>query len=138
EVGRLLVNRPALLDLDRALLVDRVAEEVEDATERRLAHGDRDRPAGVRDLGPADEAVRRPERDRADAVAAQVLLGLAGELEGLALDRRVDGERVVEVGEVALLELGVERRADDLDDGALLRGGRSGLGSHGKSPAGIS
>ena len=33
--------------------------------------------------------------------------------------RKLDRERVVDLGQVAFLELGVERRADDLDDLAL-------------------
>ena len=65
---------------------------------------------------PRHEAVGRAEGDRADAVAAQVLLHLAGELEVDALVLVVDLEGVIDLGQVAFVELGVERRADDLDD----------------------
>ena len=43
DVGRVAVDRPALLDLDLGALVDRLAEQVEDAAQRDLADGHRDR-----------------------------------------------------------------------------------------------
>ena len=78
-VGAVAVDRPALLDLDRLALVDDVAEHVEDAAERHLADGHRDRAAGVLDLHAAGQAVGRVHGDRADAVVAEVLLHLADE-----------------------------------------------------------
>ncbi len=82
------VDRPALLVADRAGEVDRVAEHVEDAAERRAPDGDRDRAAGVEHLGAAGEAVGRVHRHRADAVVAEVLLHLADEQAVLAaIDR---------------------------------------------------
>ena len=69
------------------LLVDRLAEHVEDAAERRLADRHRDRPAGVDDLDAAGQAVGRGHGDGADPVVAEVLLDLADErLLALALD----------------------------------------------------
>ena len=67
--------------------VDRLAEQVEDASERRLADGHRDRAAGVDDLHAAGEPVGGVHRDRAHAVVAEVLLDLAHEhaLAGAAL-----------------------------------------------------
>ena len=65
--------------IDVALQVDRLAEDVEDAAEGRLADRHRDRAAGVADLRAAGEAVRRGHGDRADPVVAEVLLDLAGE-----------------------------------------------------------
>ena len=57
--------------------VDRLAEQVEDAPERRLADGHRDRPAGVDHLDAAREAVGGVHRDGAHAIVAEVLLHLA-------------------------------------------------------------
>ena len=73
------VDRPALLDLDRLALVDRLAEQVEDAPERDVADRHGDRAAGVDDLHAAREAVGGVHGDRAHAVVAEVLLHLADE-----------------------------------------------------------
>ncbi len=43
-------------ELDRAGLVDRLADHVHDAPERAVADGDRDRSAGVDDLLAAHKA----------------------------------------------------------------------------------
>ena len=69
------MNRPALGRVDRAIgKVDRLAEDVHDAAERRGADRHRDRRAGVDRLHPALHAVGRLHRDRAHAVLAEVLL----------------------------------------------------------------
>ena len=78
----LAVDRPALGRPDVAALVDRLAEHVEDAAERHLADGHRDRPAGVGDRRAAREPVGGVERDRAHAVVAQVLLDLGDAAAG--------------------------------------------------------
>ena len=65
----------------------------------------------------------RAEGDAADAAAAQVLLHLAGEVDLHALVLGLDLHGVVDRRQVAFVELGVERRADDLRDVALLRCG---------------
>ena len=73
--------------------------------------------AGVDDLHAADQAVGRAEGDAADAVAAQVLLHFAGQAGCLTpLYSSSICEGVVDLGQVPFLELGVERRADDLHD----------------------
>ena len=74
------------------------------------------RRAGVDDVHAADQAVGRAEGDAADAVAAEVLLHLAGQVDRDALVLGVDRQGVVDLGQVPFVELGVERRADDLDD----------------------
>ena len=127
------VDRPALLDLDRLALVDHVAEHVEDAAERDVADRHGDRAARVDDLHAAREAVGHVERDRADAVVAEVLLHLADERAAVvgALDR----DRVVDLGELAG-EHGLDDHALDLLDPAdvarraLLLGLLRGAGFH--------
>ena len=66
--------------------VDRFAEQVEDAPERRLADRDGDRAAGVDHLDAARQAVGGVHRDRAYAVIAEVLLDLAHEHVPTALE----------------------------------------------------
>jgi len=108
------VDRPPLALVDGATLVDDVAEHVEDAPQRALAHGHRDRPAGVHHGGAACQAVGGVERHRAHAVVAQVLLHLGhqGRLAVAArdLDRVVDGRQPVG-------EAGVDHHSLDLEDG---------------------
>ena len=125
QLGRLIlerrrgaVNRPALGRLDRTIgEVDRLAEHVHDAAERRGADRHRDRRAGVDDLHAAAHAVGRLHRDGADAVLAEVLLDLADDVDGLAAGPgREDPDRVVDGRQVPGLELDVDDRSDDLDD----------------------
>ncbi len=92
------MDRPALFRLDVARVVDRLAEQVEDAAERVLAHGHRDRPARVDHVVAALKAVGGVHRDGADAVVAEVLLNLEGQVHPGAL--------------VGLLDLDLERRVD--------------------------
>ena len=63
ERGRGAVDRPVLVGLDVAEVVDRLAEDVEQAAEARLAHGHGDRLAGVDAFGAAAEAVGRVHRE---------------------------------------------------------------------------
>ena len=115
--------------VDLVALVDRLAEQVEDAAERRLADGHADRPAGVAHLGAAREAVGRVHGHGAHAVVAQVLLHLAdqdlrdvaGVLVGVGRRVRVghlDLERVVDLGQVVGVEHGLDHDALDLLDAA--------------------
>ena len=78
---------------DRPAAVDRVAQQVEDPAQRLLADRHAHRAAGVDDRHAADQAVGRAQRHAADAVAAQVLLDLAGQvdLDALVLGRRPSG-----------------------------------------------
>ena len=110
------MDRPALLGLHRLAEVDRLAEQVEDAAEGRVADRDRDRAAGVDHLVAALQAVGGVHRHRAHPVVAEVLLHLADQLGRFAilvaghldLHRRVDLRQLVR-----------EDRVDD-DAGHLL------------------
>ena len=125
ERGRGAVDRQHLVRLDLALAVDGVAEHVEHAPQRHLAHRHGDRGAGVADLGPAGEAVGRRHGDGADPVVAQVLLHLAHERR-LAFAQDLDGAE--DRGQVPGGELDVDDRPGDLDHPAVRgrRGGRHG------------
>ena len=105
------VDRARLVGVDRALLVDRLADDVEDAAERRVADRHRDRPAGVGDRAAADQALGRVHRDGAHGRLAEVL----GDLEHQALAVVVGFERVQDLRQLAV-ELHVDDGADDLGD----------------------
>ncbi len=98
------MDRPGLLAGDLVTAVDGLAEHVEDAAERGLADGHRDRCAEVEHVDATGQAVGRVHGDRADAVVAEVLLHL--EHEPVASEFNL--ERVVDLGELVL-----EHRLDD-------------------------
>ena len=130
DLGRLLlerrrspVDRRRALRVDRAGLVDGLADDVEDAAEALGADRHRDRAAGVADFHAAHEAVGRVHRDGADRVLAEVLRDLEGEVVLLVRDARVrDLQRVQDLRELAGRELDVDDGTDDLDDPAFSGG----------------
>src|SRR5205814_5969998 len=92
---------------------DRLADDVEEPAERRLADRDGDGTAGRDRVHPAAKPVGRRHRDGAHPVVAKVLLDLSDHIGAvLALHLK----RVVDLGQVAFLELDVEDRTDDLHD----------------------
>src|ERR1700683_4698757 len=128
DARRLLVDAAALDVLGQGLAeVDRLAEQVEDAPERRLAHRHRDRGACVEHLRPAREPIGRVHRDRTHAIVAEMLLHLAHEqilLRASADPRRLllavarrahDRDRVVDLGQ-AVGEHSLDHDALDLLD----------------------
>ena len=76
ELRRRAVDRQHLLGVDRAALVDRLADDVQDAAQHLAADRHQDRRAGVLDRHAAHQAVGRVHRDAADGVLAQVLRDL--------------------------------------------------------------
>ena len=100
-----------------------------------IADGNRDRAAGVDDVGTARETVGGVHRDRAHAVVAEVLLHLRDERRGRAVglvDLDLDG--VEDLGQ-AVGEDRVDHDAFDLDD---LAGVDTALAGHGSPGRGIS
>jgi peptide chain release factor 1 len=127
------VDRVALLGFDGAEVVNGLADDVEDATQGRLADGHRDRAAGVNRRHAADDAFGRLHRDGADAAFAEVLLDFGddvnrrGHVEALARDAKCGVDR----RQVSLLELNVEDGADDLYDAPRGVAVRRGVGVSG-------
>ncbi len=103
--GRIAVDRPVFFGVDRAAAVDRLAEQVEHAAERRLADRHRHRAAGVDALHAADQAVGAAQGDAADAAAAEVLLHFAGEVDLHALVIGIDLDGVVNRRQVLFGEI---------------------------------
>jgi hypothetical protein len=100
--------------VDRAALVDRVAQHVHDAAQRGLAHRHRDGGAGVADHQAAAQAVGRAQRDGAHHAVAQLLLHFQRQRRAFEL------QRVIDAGHLVARELHVDHGADALDDLALL------------------
>jgi hypothetical protein len=109
------VDRIAPVALHLAFAVDRLADDIEEAAEGRFADRDGDRSARCDRFHPPAKAVGGRHRDGPDPVVPQVLLNL-GDHIGAVL--ALHDERVVDLGQVALFELDVQDRADDLHDPA--------------------
>ena len=109
------VDAVLFLVADRAHLVNRLADDVQDAAQGLLADRDRDLLAHVEDLLATNQTVGGVHRDGSDCVLAEVLGNFQDQVELLVVDRRVgDPKSVVNRGEHARLEFDVDNRADDL------------------------
>ena len=112
ELGGLLVDGANHFRGYGRQLVHGLPEQVEDAPEDLLPHRHLDGLAGVGDVHLPDHSIGRGQGDGSHAVTAEVLLNLAGEVERV----RLDLEGVVDLGQVPLRELGIQRGADNLHD----------------------
>ena len=103
--------------VDRTALVDRLAEDVEDAAEGLASDRNRDRRAGVDGLHAADHAVGRLHGDAAHLVLADVVRHFDDDVDRHFSELAVvdDADGVVDRRQMAFRELDVDRRADDLD-----------------------
>jgi len=87
---RLAVDRHELVGVDRTGFVDRGAEHIHDAAQRRLADRNHDRVAGCEHFHAATQAVSRTHRDGTNHTVAQLLLDFHGEFGGLHFQRFKD------------------------------------------------
>ena len=95
----------------RTRLVDRLADDVDDAPERLVADRNRNRRAGIGDFLTAHQAFGRIHGDGANGIFAQMLRDF--ENEAIALVRRLEGVQNLRQLPV---ELHVDDGADDLSD----------------------
>ncbi len=124
EVRRRPVNRGAALGADGGPVVDRVADHVEDAAEALGADGHLDGGARVAHGHPADQTIGRVHRDRAHGALAEVLRDFERQVVSHVRDAGVGQlERIEDLGQLAVGELDVDDRPDDLDHFAEARGG---------------
>ena len=122
EARRQAMDRPPLDWLvvgacDRTLLVDRLAEDIENPAQRRLADGHRDGAPRVHDIHAPLHAVGRAHRHGANLGAADVLLHLGNQVDLAARFGLADkAQRVVDLRQMPRVELHVQHGSDDLDD----------------------
>ena len=124
ERRRAAMDRQGQLVADRAALVDRLADDVQDAAERLGADRHGDRAAGVDRLLAAHQAVGGVHGDGAH-------FGFAEMLRHFEHDQAVVGvhmQRVQDVRQIAV-EAHVDDRARDLGDRADIVGGHDGIPS---------
>ena len=103
--------------LDRAGLVDRLADDVHDAAERAVADGHRDRQAGVGDFLAANQTFGGVHRDGAHGGLAEMLRDFEHEAVAAVLGlQRIENRRQM------AFELHVDDGAHDLGDATDLVG----------------
>jgi hypothetical protein len=104
EGGRIAMDRPTLDAVGGgACLVDRVADDVPEATERRVADWDGDGPLGVDANGTTRKAVGRVHRHGANTIVTEVLLHLRNQCPRAAiLLGDLDREGCVDLGQSIL------------------------------------
>jgi hypothetical protein len=108
------VNREFHLGVDRSSLVDRLTDDVHDASEALLSDWDHDRQAGIGDRLSADETIGTVHRNGADGLVTQML----GDLEHEAVLVIEDLERIEDLRQRELVELDIDDGADDGGDAA--------------------
>ncbi len=113
EGGGRSVDLPVVLDLADRVGVERLAEDVEDVAEHRVAHRHPEPPSEIAHLGAAGEAVGRPQADTAHPAVADLLGGLGGDDLALAFEHDVDFDRAVDLGQGVGRELHVDDRPGD-------------------------
>jgi hypothetical protein len=118
ERRRLAVDAPQVAGDLQVGLVEAVAQRVEDVALDLVADRHGDRTAEVGDLLAADQAVGGLHRDGAHQVVAQVLGDLQGERLREVTERHLDGQGVVQLGNLVARELDVDDGAGDADDAA--------------------
>src|ERR1035437_2906085 len=111
------VNRHARLFADGAQIVDRVADDVDDAAQRLFAHRHTDGSAQVDGLHPANHAVGGFHGHGADATLAQVLLDFKNDADGRGYGEALahDAQRLVDGRHRRFFKLHVHRGTGDLD-----------------------
>src|SRR6185312_7156982 len=111
-------DRIGFLRVDRAHLVNGLAEHVEHAAQRFATHGNADGTAERDRFHAANQAFSGLHRDGADAAFADVLFAFADDIDGLghveALAHDADGG--VDFGDLPFGELAVDGRSCDLHD----------------------
>jgi hypothetical protein len=111
---------PAVLHIDGAAAVDRLAEDVENASQGFLADGDLEGIADVDDFHAAAEAEGGAEGNRTNAAGAEMLLHFADQFEGLVLVMADDFQGVEYSGQLVAEKLGIENAADNLYNSAFI------------------
>ena len=80
------MNRSLLVSLDGSLLVDRLADDVKDASKSSGTHGDHDRGSGVADFLSSDKALGGLHGNSADSVLSEMLSDLQNQARSAGSD----------------------------------------------------
>ena len=105
---RAAMNRHKGFGTDVACIVDRLAEDIHDTTQRLLTNRHHDRAARVRDVHATLQAFRRTHRNGTDDAVAQLLLNFKCDL-GI-----IDDQCIINFGNLAGRELNIHDGANNL------------------------
>ena len=114
---RLAMDGPALLGIDGSQVVHRLAKHVQNAAQRFLTDGDRNRFVQVGRFHPAHHPVSRFHGDAAHLILADVIGHLDDDVDRHLPQLEVVGDAhgVVDRRKMSFLKLDIDRGADDLD-----------------------
>ena len=120
---RVAVDLPVVLDRADVVGVEGLADDVEDVTEYRVAHGHGDASPGLAHHGAAHESVGGLHAHAAHAALADLLGDLGGHGHRHAVEDDVHLDGVVDLGQRVRRELHVHHRSGDRDDATGLERG---------------
>ena len=131
ELGSLAVDGSRGGGGHRTLLVNGLAEDVEDAAKGGFTYGHRDRSTGVHSFHAAHQAVGAAHGNGADTMVAQKLLHFSSQANGLTSGiLGFNPKGVVDPGQLAGRKFNVQHGADDLTDNPLGAGIGGSSSSH--------
>ena len=110
------VDLPLFLGLGLRLIINRLAEQVEDTAKGLLSDRDLDRRAGIHSLHASYETVGGTHRNAAHDIVADMLSDLNDQLMTVVVD--LDG--IKQIGQVVGVELDIKNRTDDCHDRAYV------------------
>ena len=117
ELGRFPMDGPPLVaGGNRGTAVHRLAQHVEDPSQRSITHWNRDRRTGVNDLGAPHHTIGARHGDGTHLILSDMLLHLGHDPDGPGAAVILEQQRVIDLRKVLRLEFHIEHRADDLDD----------------------
>ena len=116
----LAMDRPIIIRLNRTTLIDRLTQNVEDASQCSDANWDRHRLAQVDAIQATHESVRTTECNASNTTATEVLLHFGCQVDLNALLFAFNFDCVVNRGQIAFRKLCVKRRANNLTNSSYV------------------
>jgi len=111
------MNRIPFYELNRAFVIDRIAGNIENASESSLAYWHGDGAASVIHFHPPFQAFGRRHGNRAHPVFAQMLLYFERQFGRVAIDFVLDLERVIDFRQLRYVtKFHIDHRTDDLNN----------------------
>ena len=111
------MDRPGFLVADRRrIMVNRLAQNVEDTAENFIADRNRDRSARINGLHATGKTIGRAHSDAAGHAVAEVLHDLDHEVDFYFTSFALDGDCIENLRQFARREFDIYDRSDDLYD----------------------
>ncbi len=115
------MNLPFQISIDRTRFVNRFADNIHDATKGFWSNRHNDLLAGIEGVLAANQTIGRIHGDRTYGVLSQMLRNFQNQVPLPIINCRVGHlKRVVDLRQLAVFELYVDNRADDLRDASFI------------------